>query len=100
MPTTTTPTTARAIAAPMRPPRIRLSAPGPQIIAEPTTGSTANTVVTSPQNTALDSPVNQNPMPTIVPWMAATRPVPITVEIVTSRNRSLSRSALAAENGI
>ena len=60
----------------------------------------ANTIVTTPQNTALGSPVSQNPSPTRLPWIAAVRPVPTIVAVVTSRNRCRSFSVFLAENGM
>ena len=57
-------------------------------------------MVTTPQKTALGSPTSQNPNPTTVPWIAAVRPVPMMVAVVTSRNRWRSFSAFLAEKGM
>src|SRR5947199_6286797 len=59
-------------------------APGPHTRPLPTTGRTANTIVTTPQKTALGRWTIQNPTPTSSPCTAAVRPVPMIVEVVTS----------------
>ena len=60
----------------------------------------AKTIVTTPQKTALGRWTIQNPTPTSSPWAAAVRPVPMIVEVVTSRNRWRSFSAFLAEKGM
>ena len=60
----------------------------------------ANTIVTTPQNTAFGRPVSQKPSPTRIPCIAAVTPVPMMVEVVTSRNRWRSFSVFLAENGM
>ena len=56
--------------------------------------------VTTPQNTAFERPVAQKASPTSSPWTAAVRPVPISVENVTSRKRFRRISAFSVENGM
>src|ERR1051325_2418301 len=96
----TTPPNASSTPASAWLPIISAIAPGPHTRPLPTTGRMANTMVTTPQNTAFGSPVSQNPSPTRLPWIAAVRPVPTIVAVVTSRNRWRSFSVFLAENGM
>ena len=67
---------------------------------DPTTGRIANAIVTTPQNRALGRPATTNARPSSRPWIAATAPVPITVETVTSLKRLPSFSVFCFEKGM
>src|SRR2546429_8746841 len=95
----TTPPSASSIPARAWLPIISAIAPGPHTRPLPTTGRMANTIVTTPQNTALGSPVSQNPSPTRLPWIAAVRPVPTIVAVGTSRDRCRRFSLFLGGNG-
>src|SRR5256886_14381779 len=96
----TTPPSASSIPARAWLPIISAIAPGPHTRPLPTTGRMANTIVTTPQNTALGSPVSQNPSPTRLPWIAAVRPVPTIVAVGASRDPCRNFSLFLAGEGV
>ena len=79
---------------------INTTAAGPHTMPLPTTGRIASAIVTTLQNRPLGSPAIQNAMPRSAPCSAATTPVPMTVDTVTSLNRLPSFSVLASEKGM
>src|SRR2546430_6006377 len=66
---------------------------------DPTTGRIENAIVTTAQNRLFGRPATPNATPSNRPWIAATAPVPITVETVTSLKRLPSFSVFFLENG-
>src|SRR5208282_3217992 len=75
------------------------NAAGPQINAEPTTGTSEKNAINTPQKTGVESPVNANEAPPSSPWITATSNPTATLAKINSFDSSSMSVWMSSSNG-